>query len=53
VRLSGLIKHVAQTERQWMRFIVEGPSAMNWDGITQVPLLVPVDMIHLRHEPNR
>jgi uncharacterized damage-inducible protein DinB len=29
--LGGLIKHVALTERQWMRFIVEGPSAMNWN----------------------
>jgi hypothetical protein len=29
--LGGLIKHVALTERQWVRFIVEGPSAMAWD----------------------
>jgi uncharacterized damage-inducible protein DinB len=29
--LGGLIKHVALTERQWIRFIVEGPSAMTWD----------------------
>jgi uncharacterized damage-inducible protein DinB len=29
--LGGLIKHVALTERQWMRFIVEGPAAMSWD----------------------
>jgi hypothetical protein len=29
--LGGLIKHVAITERQWARFIVEGPSAMAWD----------------------
>ena len=29
--LGGLIKHVTLTERQWMRFIVEGPSAMSWD----------------------
>ncbi len=27
--LGGLIKHVAATERQWARFIVEGPSAMS------------------------
>ena len=27
--LGGLIKHVALTERQWTRFIVEGPSAMS------------------------
>ncbi len=26
--LAGLIKHVTQTERQWCRFIVEGPSGM-------------------------
>jgi len=29
--LGGLIKHVTLTERQWIRFIVEGPSAMSWD----------------------
>ena len=29
--LGGLIKHVALTEHQWMRFIVDGPSAMSWD----------------------
>jgi uncharacterized damage-inducible protein DinB len=30
--LGGLIKHVALTERQWVNFILEGPSAMgNWD----------------------
>jgi hypothetical protein len=29
--VGGLIKHVALTERQWMRFIVEGPSAMAFD----------------------
>ncbi|MPZ67586.1 MAG: DUF664 domain-containing protein [Pseudonocardiaceae bacterium] len=30
--LGGLIKHVAFTERQWINFILEGPSAMgNWD----------------------
>jgi uncharacterized damage-inducible protein DinB len=26
--LGGIIKHVALTERQWCRFVVEGPSAM-------------------------
>ena len=26
--LGGLIKHVAATERQWARFIVEGPAVM-------------------------
>src|SRR5258708_10030036 len=29
--LGGLIKHVALTEQQWMRFIVDGPSAISWD----------------------
>ena len=29
--LGGLIKHVALVERQWMRFILDGPSAMSWD----------------------
>ncbi len=30
--LGGLIKHVALTERQWVNFILDGPSAMgNWD----------------------
>src|SRR5215469_1949467 len=29
--LGGLIKHVALTEQRWMRFIVDGPSAMSWD----------------------
>jgi hypothetical protein len=29
--LGGLIKHAALTEQQWMRFIVDGPSAMSWD----------------------
>jgi uncharacterized damage-inducible protein DinB len=32
--LGGLIKHVALTERQWARFIVEGPSAMAFDPAT-------------------
>ncbi len=32
--VGGLIKHVAATERQWMRFIVEGPSAMAFDPAT-------------------
>jgi uncharacterized damage-inducible protein DinB len=31
--LGGIIKHVALTERQWARFIVEGPAAMgNFDA---------------------
>jgi hypothetical protein len=30
--LGGIIKHVTAVERQWVRFIVEGPSAMGgWD----------------------
>jgi hypothetical protein len=32
--LGGLIKHVAVTERQWARFIVEGPSVMAYDAST-------------------
>ncbi|SDZ25445.1 Protein of unknown function [Amycolatopsis xylanica] len=35
--LGGLIKHVASIEESWQRFIVEGPSAMNFDlpeGVT-------------------
>ena len=30
--LGGLIKHVALTERQWVSFIVTGPSAMSWEN---------------------
>jgi uncharacterized damage-inducible protein DinB len=29
--LGGLVKHVTLTERQWIRFIQEGPSAMALD----------------------
>ncbi len=29
--LGGLIKHVAATERQWVSFILDGPSAMGAD----------------------
>lgn len=32
--LGGLIKHVAIVERQWARFIAEGPSAMSFDEAT-------------------
>ncbi len=32
--LGGLIKHVAQTERQWACFIVKGPSVMAFDPAT-------------------
>ncbi|MGW0243678.1 DinB family protein [Micromonospora chalcea] len=28
--LGGLIKHVASTEEAWLRFVVEGPSAMSF-----------------------
>ncbi|MFD3467925.1 DinB family protein [Streptomyces sp. NPDC058682] len=35
--LGGLVKHVASMEDAWMRFVVEGPSAMRYDlpeGVT-------------------
>ncbi|MDR7166665.1 putative damage-inducible protein DinB [Nocardia kruczakiae] len=35
--LGGLVKHVAAMEDNWLRFVVEGPSAMNYDlpeGVT-------------------
>ncbi|MFD3522651.1 DinB family protein [Streptomyces sp. NPDC058653] len=35
--LGGLIKHVASTEEAWMRFAVDGPSAMSFElpeGVT-------------------
>jgi uncharacterized damage-inducible protein DinB len=35
--LGGLIKHVASVEGNWLRFVVEGPSAMPYDlpdGVT-------------------
>ncbi|MEV5535669.1 DinB family protein [Saccharopolyspora shandongensis] len=35
--LGGLIKHVASMEEQWMRFALDGPSAMRFDlpdGVT-------------------
>lgn len=35
--IGGLIKHVAFTERQWVRFIVEGPSAMSFDPAQTPP----------------
>jgi uncharacterized damage-inducible protein DinB len=35
--LGGLIKHVSAVERQWARFIADGPSAMgNWDADADV-----------------
>ncbi|MEW2399234.1 DinB family protein [Streptomyces sp. NPDC046862] len=39
--LGGLIKHVASIEEAWMRFVVEGPSAMRYDlpdGVTWADL---------------
>jgi uncharacterized damage-inducible protein DinB len=30
--LGGLIKHVAATEQQWIRFIQDGPKVMSWEG---------------------
>ncbi|MEU6262590.1 DinB family protein [Saccharopolyspora shandongensis] len=39
--LGGLIKHVAAMEEQWMRFALEGPSAMRFDlpdGVTWADL---------------
>ncbi|AGM07464.1 DinB family protein [Amycolatopsis keratiniphila] len=35
--LGGLVKHVASIEEMWLRFVVEGPSAMTYDlpeGVT-------------------
>ena len=32
--LGGLVKHVALTERQWARFIVEGAKVMEFDPAT-------------------
>ncbi len=35
--LGGLVKHVAATEAAWMRFVLDGPSAMSFDlpeGVT-------------------
>ena len=35
--LGGLVKHVAAIEEAWLRFVVEGPSAMRYDlpdGVT-------------------
>jgi hypothetical protein len=39
--LGGLIKHVGSIEEGWMRFVVEGPSAMRYDlpdGVTWADL---------------
>jgi len=40
--LGGLVKHVASMEEQWLRFTVEGPSAMNHelpDGVTWADIM--------------
>ncbi|KIH96740.1 hypothetical protein LP52_23285 [Streptomonospora alba] len=40
--LGGLIKHVASTEEAWLRFVLEGPSAMSYalpDGVTWEDLM--------------
>ncbi|GAA1772603.1 DinB family protein [Luedemannella helvata] len=37
LNLAGLVKHVAAMEERWLRFVVEGPSAMSFDlpdGVT-------------------
>ncbi|MGW3569797.1 DinB family protein [Streptomyces sp. NPDC000941] len=37
LRLGGLIKHVAFIEEGWLRFVIEGPSALRYDlpdGVT-------------------
>ncbi|MFF1629409.1 DinB family protein [Streptomyces sp. NPDC058272] len=39
--LGGLVKHVASTEEGWMRFVLEGPSAIRYDlpeGVTWADL---------------
>jgi hypothetical protein len=35
--IGGLVKHVAMVEKQWGKFIVEGPSAMMFDASDAVP----------------
>jgi uncharacterized damage-inducible protein DinB len=40
--LGGLVKHVTRVEEAWMRFVVEGPSAMSYDlpeGVTWADLM--------------
>jgi uncharacterized damage-inducible protein DinB len=40
--LGGLIKHVTAVEEGWMRFVIEGPSAMSYDlpdGVTWADLM--------------
>jgi hypothetical protein len=35
--IGGLVKHVATVEKQWVKFIIEGPSAMSFDPATTSP----------------
>jgi len=35
--IGGLIKHVSMVEKQWAKFIVEGPSAMSFDPAEGTP----------------
>jgi uncharacterized damage-inducible protein DinB len=40
--LGGLVKHVTAVEEGWMRFVLEGPSAMSYDlpeGVTWADLM--------------
>jgi uncharacterized damage-inducible protein DinB len=40
--LGGLVKHVTAVEENWMRFVLEGPSAMSYDlpdGVTWADLM--------------
>ena len=43
--LGGLIKHVTLTEQQWMRFVVDGPSAMSWDEANTVDWMTGLRML--------
>jgi Protein of unknown function (DUF664). len=46
--LGGLIKHVAATERQWVDFILHGPSAMkNFSDMTQEDFAARADEFRL------
>ncbi|MCI2418980.1 DinB family protein [Saccharopolyspora sp. K220] len=46
--LGGLIKHVTAVERNWSRFIVEGPSAMgDFSALTEADLAEWADMFRM------
>jgi uncharacterized damage-inducible protein DinB len=45
--LGGLIKHVAATEQQWVRFILEGPSAMAFDGQDEGAVTAWMDLFRM------